>query len=266
MSEHEFTRLYVMLRPARGASCGYARIEAQGARVRVNLRLSQLPQGTPMLRALMMSGDPDTGAVIDLGLLQPSSTGRAFLREEQLTLPGGLGAYHSLCVCSDWPDGQLLLWGSLDERRGQPLWALQESLKRYLTVPPSAPPVKKPPADSPQAPLIALPQGSPPARLPARMLPSLRFPEAWAELADYFTALPPFAPFEAPGWHFVQVRLPENAPGPWCAVGYHARGGTVQRVAYAVPCGEDDPLPQALTGYRRTPGRHGQWYFLKLLP
>ena len=266
MHDEEFTRLYVMLRPARGAGCGYARIEAQGTRGRINLRLSQLPQGTPMLRALLLGGDAPQCATADLGLMQPSATGRAFLRQEQFALSGGLRAYHTLCVCSDWPDGQLLLWGALDERRTPPLWALQEALKQYLTVPPCAPAAKKPPADKPQAPLMTLPDGVPPARPMAWTLPPLRFPEAWAELAAYFTALPPFAPFEAPGWRFVQVPLPEGSPGPWCAVGYHARGGRVQRIAYAVPCGEEDSPPPELTGYQRTPGRHGQWYWLKLLP
>lgn len=265
--ENEFTRLYVILRPVRGAGCGYARMEAQGGRGRVSLHLSQLPPGTPMLRALLISGDPETGAALDLGLMQPSPGGRAFLRVEPMALPEGasLRDFHSLAVCTDWPDAQLILTGPMDERQPRPLWQLQEATRHYLTVPPCAP-VKKPPADEAQAALMTLEKGVSPAKPMARRLLPLRWDKAWQDVQPYFDRLPPFAPFEAPGWRFVQVPLPAGSPGPWCAVGYHARGGVVQRLAYAVPAGEETIPPPSLAGYQPVTGRHGKRYWLHLTP
>ena len=262
----DFVRLYVILRPLRGLGCGYARMEVQGPRGRISLHLSQLPQGTPMLRALLLSGEAETGAVVDLGALQPSPGGHGFLRAEPLLLPEGtqLTDFHSLAVCTDWPEAQLLLTGAMDEKHPRPLWQLQEAVRHYLTVPPCAP-VKKPPAEEAQAALITIEKGVVPARPLARRLPALAWPEPWQELKPYFDRLPPFAPFEAPGWRFVQVKLPTDAPGPWCAVGYHARHGRVQRVAYAIPARDNVPPPE-IAGWALTPGRNGMRYFLHLEP
>lgn len=179
----EFTRLYVMLRPVRGTGCGYARLEGQGRQGRMSLHLSQLPQGLPMLRALLLSGDVATGAVLDAGAMQPSPGGRAFLRAEPMLLPEGtsLRDFHTLAVCTDWPDAQLILSGALDEQQSPPVWQLQEAVRHYLTVPAAAP-VKKPPADEAQAALFTIEKGVVPARPMARRLLPLRWDEAWQEL------------------------------------------------------------------------------------
>lgn len=263
----EFTRLYVMLRPVRGTGCGYARLEGQGRQGRMSLHLSQLPQGLPMLRALLLSGDVATGAVLDAGVLPPSPSGRAFLRAEPMLLPEGtsLRDFHTLAVCADWPEARLILSGALDEQQSPPLWQLQEAVRQYLTVPAAAP-VKKPPADEAQAALFTIEKGIVPARPMARRLLPLQWPEAWQELQPYFRQLTPFAPFEAPGWRFVQVTLPPDGPAPWCAVGYHARHGQVQRVAYALPAGESTSPPPEAADWTLTAGRNDMRYWVKLLP
>lgn len=263
----EFTRLYVMLRPVRGVGCGYARMEGQGPRGRMSLHLSQLPRDAPMLRALLLSGDVETGAVLDAGAMQPTPGGRAFLRAEPMQLPEGtsLQNFHSLAVCTDWPDTRLILAGSLDERHPRPLWQLQEAVRHYLTVPPAAP-VKKPPADEAQAALLMIEKGVPSAKPMARRLLPLRWDETWQELQPYFAQLTPFAPFEAPGWRFVQVKLPPDSPAPWCAVGYHARHGLVQRVAYALPASKSASPPPEAADWTPTTGRNNLRYWVRLLP
>jgi len=118
--------------------------------------------------------------------------------------------------------------------------------------PPSAPsdPAESPrpsrEAPPPEAPGIALrPASSAP---PVDALPILFWPAGGEEIRAYFDALPPFAPFYAPGWRF--VRAPSPLPGTaYCAVGRYARDARVRRIAYAVP-GTPQRPPAALTGYR----------------
>ncbi len=105
------------------------------------------------------------------------------------------------------------------------------------------------------------PAGPPPGRLPVTALPTLFWPTAVKELERYFFTYPPFAPFDAPGWRFVQVPMASGSRIPYYAVGMLARDGKVAQVAYAVP-GERGTLPPAgFSGYRWQQGRNGQGYW-----
>lgn len=49
-------------------------------------------------------------------------------------------------------------------------------------------------------------------RLTVGALPVLRWPKGLAELPGWYASLPPAAPFDAPGWRFVEVPLAADAP------------------------------------------------------
>jgi hypothetical protein len=98
-------------------------------------------------------------------------------------------------------------------------------------------------------------------RPPVNALPRLNWPAAVKELENYFSTYPPFAPFDAPGWRFVQVPMAAGSTIPYYAVGMLARDGKVTQVAYAVP-GERGALPPpGFSGYRWQQGRNGQGYW-----
>jgi hypothetical protein len=98
-------------------------------------------------------------------------------------------------------------------------------------------------------------------RPPVNALPKLNWPAAVRELENYFSTYPPFAPFDAPGWRFVQVPMAAGSTIPYYAVGMLARDGKVTQVAYAVP-GERGALPPpGFSGYRWQQGRNGQGYW-----
>lgn len=98
-------------------------------------------------------------------------------------------------------------------------------------------------------------------RPPVTALPKLNWPAAIKELENYFSTYPPFAPFDAPGWRFVQVPMAAGSTIPFYAVGMLARDGKVTQVAYAVP-GERGALPPpGFSGYRWQQGRNGQGYW-----
>lgn len=277
MQQHAFSRVYVLLRPARGAGCGFARLESQGKAGRVVLHVSQLPPECRALRILLLSGDAATGAVIDLGLMRVTADGQGRLNRDAVAFPTaeGVRAFHSLLLATDWPDGDLMLYGTLVVPPPYPLWQLEDALHRYLTVPPTGQVQAQPEHPAPQpedvpeapplsfAPLIACaPRGRMLARSPVRLLPQRIWPEAIAELQPYFDSLMPFAPFDAPGWRFVQVPLPEGSPGAWCAVGVRCRGGDILQVAYAIPGRQEALPPGGLHGYRWQQGRNGQGYWV----
>lgn len=91
-------------------------------------------------------------------------------------------------------------------------------------------------------------------------LPSLIWPEGAEGLRIYFDRLPPYAPFDLPGWRF--VRTPSPVPGcAFCALGYEAKGGRVCRIAYALPGSPHHP-PVRLAGYSFLWGRDGQGYWV----
>lgn len=79
-------------------------------------------------------------------------------------------------------------------------------------------------------------------------LPALLFPGRAGVLKKYFQSCPPIQPFSAPGWRF--VRAPSPIPGAaYCALGYLARDGRAEKIAYAIPGSPHHP-PAQLTGYR----------------
>ncbi len=94
----------------------------------------------------------------------------------------------------------------------------------------------------------------------ADALPILRWPAGTEDLRLNCALRPPFAPFDAPGWRFVQV--PSPLPHvPFCAVGYRARDARVKEIAYAIPGPQNRP-PVRLAGYHYRPGRRGQGYWV----
>lgn len=131
MSKAPFTRQYVIMRPIRGSSGGFTRFEMKQGRISAVIRLTQISASS--LRVLLLSGDPATGAVIDLGLMRMSPRRQASLYREDL--PAECAACHTVAVCTDWPDAQLLLYGYLTQRPACTLWQLQETVQRYLRVP-----------------------------------------------------------------------------------------------------------------------------------
>lgn len=242
MQKASFARQYAMLRPVSGAGSGFVRIEDFHGRSRLTLRASCLPDGD--VRALLLSGNMQTGAVLDLGLLSPLSRGQAGLCRE---LPAALGGYHTLTLCEDWPESTVLMTAALQPSTCT-LWQVQESVRRYLSVP-------------------ASPEGTPLSETPVRILPMLglqplQWPEGTAELRAYFDTLPPSAPFDEPGWRFVRVPLESGGPAPFCEVGVRVHGRRVVEAAYALPGQPDRPLPRPLEGYRWESGRHGQGYWV----
>ncbi len=134
-------------------------------------------------------------------------------------------------------------------------------------------PISEPPAENPDLAVFTsamertvFPPDVPAAgplsgRPPVNALPRLSWPAAVKELENYFSTYPPFAPFDAPGWRFVQVPMAAGSTIPYYAVGMLARDGKVTQVAYAVP-GERGALPPpGFSGYRWQQGRNGQGYW-----
>lgn len=281
MTRETFTRLYIMLRPACGHASGFARLECQRGRGRMTIRATQLTGGCAALRVLLLSGDAESGSVLDLGLMQITERGQGALRAENIAL-SGVGTpcgYHTLILATDWPDARLMLYGWLVDPPACTLWQLQEALRHYLSVPAKdseAAPLPAPkevlPPPLPEEPPRAVCQltegeGQPKRRSVLELLP-LAWPEEVAELSVYFESLPPAAPFEGAGWRFVRVPLPEAQPAPVCDVGIRVRNHRVSEVAYALP-GEPGRLPPGgLRGYHWREGRRGQgyWVMVRALP
>lgn len=144
MQRSAYQRTYVMLRPASGQAAGTARIETQRGRYRIWVRASHLPEQP--VRAMLLAGEAETGAVYDLGLMRRTGSHQAVLFSEGSSLKG---AYHTLAVAADWPDAELLLYGRLMNRPDCTLWQTRQAVARYLRLPAadSAPaPAKVPPA------------------------------------------------------------------------------------------------------------------------
>lgn len=244
--DQPLTRQYVLLRCTTQGGAGFARLEQRHGHGTVILRLSRLTTDAP-LRALLLSGTPDTGSVLDVGTLQADAAGRANLYRDHLPLPRGFGCYHTLAVAADWPHPALLFHGPLSAH-AMPLWQLREAVQRYLSVPQSCP--------GEAAPV--------PAPRSVMALPTLIWPEPLSSLQTLFEMLPPFAPFDAPGWRFVRAPLPDAAPAPYCAVGIQRQGGRLLQVAYALPGTSNAPPSIDLAAYHWLLGRHGQGYWLTI--
>lgn len=131
MQQAAFARQYVILRPVSGSAGGFLRLEMHHGHMSACIRATQIP-AVP-LRALLLSGDPATGAVIDLGLLHPAAHHQAGLYRDDL--PAACGSCHTAVICTDWPDAHLVLYGSMTPRPFGPLWQLQEIIRQYLSVP-----------------------------------------------------------------------------------------------------------------------------------
>lgn len=238
-------RRYVLLHG--DASTGFARLERSHGRGSVTLQ-AVLPTGVPSARALLLSGDVRTGAVLDLGTLRPDGEARMRLYRERIALPpGGFAAYHTLAISNDWPKPRLLLWGRLSS--GPTRWQLEEQCQTYLMVPAEAPPM-----EAPQPGALAR---------SVSCLPRMHWPRGMEELPAWFMDLPPFAPFHAPGWRFVRIPLEGMGEPTFCAVGIWVREGRLRTVAYALPGMPDSPPEALLPGAVWQWGRHGQGYWVQ---
>ena len=131
MQKTPFSRQDVILRPTSGSAGGFVRLETQHGRGSIVIRASQLEAGP--LRALLLHGNTATGAVIDLGVMQPAGRRQFSLCREGI--PSAPGLFHTVVVCSDWPDPQVLLYGWLTPRPVCTLRDMQEALRRHLAVP-----------------------------------------------------------------------------------------------------------------------------------
>lgn len=380
----KFQRLYILLRPCSKGGGGYARFEQARGKYTLTVNAHGFSPSEEGIRVLLAARDEGGGAAVcDLGPLPISPKGQSSLRREVSAAPGGLplSDYSALCIARDWPNPELLLMGSLEERNPLSAYLIGETICRYLSVPaksesaasleegaasqpvsapvppaipqpakeasepvpaisitaapqpspapsatvpvtppalpvfpsalpvmadalppnfpkepfpfpssgaePPPKPVSVPAAARPDPPLPAdeppveglvpavftsamertvfppdlPPAGPPPGRPPVTALPKLQWPASVKELENYFSTYPPFAPFDAPGWRFVQVPMAAGSTVPFYAVGMLARDGKVTQVAYAVP-GERSALPPpGFSGYRWQQGRNGQGYW-----
>lgn len=125
-------RRYILLRPVTGEAAGTARMESCRGRTGVHIHARYLP-GEPV-RALLICGRGQYAAVVDLGLVRRSADGQITLSRENLAAEGKATA---LALASDWPQGQLLMYGWVQNQPGFTLWQMQEAVAQYLSVPAS---------------------------------------------------------------------------------------------------------------------------------
>lgn len=123
-------RRYILLRPVSGEAAGAARLENCRGRTAVHIHARYLPEGP--VRALLICGQGQYAAVTDLGLMRRSVDGQITLSRENLKPEGKATA---LALASDWPEGQLLMYGWVRNQPGFALWQVREAAARYLTVP-----------------------------------------------------------------------------------------------------------------------------------
>ena len=84
------------------------------------------------MRALLISGGENTGAVLDLGLMHRLSSRRVVLGRNDLAWHDG---WHTLAIVADWPEAQVLLWGAVRGKGGCTLWQAQKIVSHYLSMP-----------------------------------------------------------------------------------------------------------------------------------
>jgi len=240
-----------MLRAACGYASGFARLEALHSRAVLVIHVQQISAQADKLRALLLSGDESTGAVMDLGLfpLNDRRQGQLTTGSLNLKLLGTPGGYHTLALCTDWPQPTLHLFAPLGERPRCTLWQMQQMIRRHLAVPAR---------DSTPAPVEA----APPPQESVLSLREVHWPDEWADLKCYFDALPPAAPFDDPAWRYVCVPLQDARPAPRCLVGIQVQGNQVCRAAYALPGLPASSPPRGLEGYTWRQGRNNQGYWV----
>jgi len=253
MTASAFIRKYMILRPAAEQAAGFARLEGQHGRGRMVIHAQVPSYKGATLRALLLSGDEETGAVMDLGLMHLDARRQGQMQCMHLPLKqlGCQGGYHTLALCTDWPEAQMLLYTWLTERPPCALWQVQGMVSRHLALPAqgSAPaPVQEQEPALPQPHVLGL--------------QPLHWPERWAELKAYFDTLPPCCPFDRPGWRFVTAKLQGPAPAETCAIGMHTEGHEVRAVMYALPGSPAPRPPEGLEGYAWRKGKHGKGYWV----
>lgn len=253
MSASQPVRRYIILRPAQGHAAGFARLEGQHGRGRMAIHAQQVAGKATALRALLLSGDEQTGAVLDLGLMPLDGRRQGHLQCVHLPLSrmGTQGGYHTLVLTGDWPDPKLQLYGWLTEQPQCTLWQMQQAAARYLSLPAR---------DSAPSPAEAPPP--PPADKSVLALQPLRWPEQWTDLQPYFDSLPPCSPFDMPGWRFVSSPLAQPAPAQRCNIGIHHSGHRVDQVLYALPGAYAAHPPRGLEDYTWQQGRADTGYWV----
>ena len=265
-------RMYILLAKKKGNCSGHGCLSQKGSRATISLTINH--SGAEPLRGLLLS-KPPANAFIDLGKIALSPSGRGHLAQDTFILPNNttLEAFRCLLICSDWPEAVIFAAGALSGQPLPPLWQLQKLVTAHFAVPPmqeknspekEATPQSEaplvPPTDTKPAPISVTP--IPDSRaIMLSALPPLYWPDSLKALKIYFDSLPPFAPFDAPGWRFVKVKLQDNIPAPYCAVGIYAKDYSVQKVAYALPAIHGSLPPVELRGYHFETGRHGQGYW-----
>ncbi|MBQ8202164.1 MAG: hypothetical protein IJZ74_10425 [Clostridia bacterium] len=249
-------RNYIMLKPVHGAAHGFCRAEEADGQLHLTLRASGLTADLPV-RALLLCGGED-GAALNLGLLTVSAQGQS---TRHCAVRTTLHCWDALALAADWPHGQLIAAGMLTQPAACAVWQLQQAASRFLSVPQE---------DSRPAPVLPPPEKTPPPRQSRpspqsglTQLNELRWPDCFAALRPYFETLPPCAPFDAPGWRFVRVDLPQGAPAGWCYLGVRPVCGQAEEICWAVPGCRNAP-PPALQGYRWFTSPRGDGYWIAL--
>jgi len=249
MGQSTFTRQYIMLRPVDCQASGFARVEVSRGQGRIVIHASGLPERG--VRALLVSGRGE-GCVLDLGTMAAGAPGCADLQKDHLPLPM-LRGYDAVVLCTDWPEGTMLLTGSLSRPPRCTLWQLQEALRHYLRLPC----VDLSPVPSQEKAQASCAES-------VWRLRELRWPEHLQGWQGYFDQYAPCAPFEAPGWRFVRVPMQQGRPSEDGVIGRHVSAHGVDRVAWALP-GQADVLPPGgLQGYAWQEGRDGRGYWLRI--
>lgn len=261
MGSSTFTRQYVMLRPVEGHGSGFARVEVSHGQGRIVLHGAALPPGKG-LRAMLVSGHRD-GCVLDLGAAKASPSGCLDVQKDHLPLPM-LRGYDAVVVATDWPEGDILLTGSLARPPRCALWQMQEAVRQYLSMPcgDMSPLPQNEEESGPHG--RKMEDGENAFARSVLRLREVIWPEEVAGLRVYFDSLPPCAPFDAPGWRFVRAPMEQGKPSEYGILGMHVGAHRVDRVCYALPGRADVLPPGGLQGYSWQQGRDGQDYWLSI--
>ena len=95
---------------------------------------------------------------------------------------------------------------------------------------------------------------------PVDGLPALSWIGEAEKWRPYFDRLPPFSPFDWPGWRFVKIPA-RRAGQPYMALGVEQKENQTAALAFALPGPPYGPYA-ALPGYRYIKGKDGQGYWV----